>query len=181
MLLDEHSIDSFVTCGKIKNREGKQFMQQRLAGTLKKNFFSEFTMKHLNQCGTSPEWAQQFHAVKAAWTPYRDRPGWVLVESEVLNEQLKGEKGTRDCSLRWLWRLLSRKPTTDNSAHDTHLFPQEESVPLKGETAVSRRSGIRWQQNFNQRECQGRLGQDKLVNGFLRTFFSLYDSGSRPF
>lgn len=57
-----------------------------------------------------------------------------------------------------------------------HLFPQEESVSLWGETAVSRRSGIRWQQNFNQRECQGRLrGQEKLANGFLRTFFSLYE------
>lgn len=33
MLLGEDSVDSFVSCGKIKNREGKQFMQQRLAGT----------------------------------------------------------------------------------------------------------------------------------------------------
>lgn len=33
MLLDEDSVDSFVSCGEIKNREGKQFMQQRLAGT----------------------------------------------------------------------------------------------------------------------------------------------------
>lgn len=177
LLDDEDSGNSFVSCGKIKNREGKQFMQQRLAG----KFF--FFFRIYNET-FKPVWHKPWVNTTIPCSKRRmntsSEPSRVNASGKWSREwAAEGwERNTRLLPPVALRLAQQEDDNREECPWHCHLFPQEESVPLEGEIAVSPRSGIRWQQNFHQRECQGRLrAQDtsKLVNGFLRTSFSLYE------